>query len=277
MVGVCGCRRGFSRRMCFLNRERNWLRRQPWVSLPLAAGTKAGRKGPRAAAIVTAWTCGRLGFGVKNGYRNRDSKWSQCPGARFSHLCPCGAAGHSSSFHTLPRHWANRSVLTLPLFIVYVYWLVLHCCRHLFLLVLPLVRYVAAAAASGMILFGGGFCSPCAGQAGTSRSDVVDLFNVTSGVWTTHRLSERRSNLAATSVGDRWVLFIGGTTDVSPLPGGKVRRSDAVDIYDAHTGAWATTRLSSGRCCLGAAGEATTAAVLGSGSMVDVFSFAAQQ
>lgn len=134
-------------------------------------------------------------------------------------------------------------------------------------------QYITAAAARDVILFGGGFCSPCVGQNGTDRSDVVDLYNITSRTWSTHTLSERRSNLAATTVGDRWVLFIGGTTDVDPPPGAGIRRSSAVDVFDALSGGWRTLTLSSGRCCLGASGGANMAAILGSGSSADEYYF----
>lgn len=87
-------------------------------------------------------------------------------------------------------------------------------------------------------------------------------------------LLQRRSNLAATSVGGRYVLSGGGTTDVN---GGNVgiSRSNVVDIYDGETGMWSVQTLSEGRCCLGAAGGTTTAVFLGggAGTTADIFTF----
>ena len=45
--------------------------------------------------------------------------------------------------------------------------------------------------------------------AGSGRSDVVDLYNGASGTWSTAQLSEARSGLAATSVGNV-AIFAGG-------------------------------------------------------------------
>jgi hypothetical protein len=60
-------------------------------------------------------------------------------------------------------------------------------------------------------------CVCCAGgcrltgvTAGGLRSNAVDLYNITSGTWSTAQLSETRSNLAATSVGNM-AIFAGGS------------------------------------------------------------------
>jgi hypothetical protein len=50
---------------------------------------------------------------------------------------------------------------------------------------------------------------PCA--AGSGSSSVVDIFNVTSGTWSTAALSQARSYIAATSLPDAGVaIFAGG-------------------------------------------------------------------
>ena len=50
---------------------------------------------------------------------------------------------------------------------------------------------------------------PCA--AGSGVSDVVDIFNVTAGTWSTAALSQARYYLAATSLPDAGVaIFAGG-------------------------------------------------------------------
>jgi len=85
---------------------------------------------------------------------------------------------------------------------------------------------------------------------------------------------QRRSNLAITSVGGRYVLIGGGTTDVDPLPLG-VTRSTVVDVYDGKLDTWTTAQLSEGRCCLGAAGGNDTAVFLGGGcgTTADILTF----
>jgi hypothetical protein len=56
-------------------------------------------------------------------------------------------------------------------------------------------------------VFAGGFCSPCAGQNDTSRSHVADVLDTVTGRWTSHVLAQKRSNLAAASVGGRFAVF----------------------------------------------------------------------
>lgn len=134
-------------------------------------------------------------------------------------------------------------------------------------------RYITAAAAGTHILFGGGFCSPCKGQNGTDRSNVVDLFDTATGLWSAHPLSQRRSNLAACSVGSRYALFAGGTTDAE----GGLSRSTHVDIFDGETGMWSNASLEIGRCCLACGGTLDGGAGVCAGgiapNIADVFSF----
>lgn len=143
-------------------------------------------------------------------------------------------------------------------------------------------QYVVAAGAGGMAVFAGGFCSPCLGTNGTTdRSDVVDVFDAATQTWTSAVLSQRRSNLAATAVGDRWIVIAGGTSDLpssgsgSGGGGADIYRSTAVDIFDTTTREWSTSRLGAGRCSLGAAGGNRTAVFLGGsvGTAVDIFGF----
>jgi len=138
-------------------------------------------------------------------------------------------------------------------------------------------QYIVAANAGTKVVFAGGFCSPCLGQNGTSRSNVADVFDSKTLTWSSHILSQRRSNLAAASVGRRWAVFGGGTTDVG-ISGG-LERSDVVDIYDGHTGEWHVAKLQHGRCCLGAAGTGKLAVFLAGAcespvpQVADVFTF----
>lgn len=74
-------------------------------------------------------------------------------------------------------------------------------------------------------MFGGG-------TLGTVKSDAVDIFNVTSGEWTTATLSLARDDLAAAAAGD-FVLFGGGDDTDSAS-------SDVVDIFNIRTKEWTT-------------------------------------
>jgi hypothetical protein len=146
-------------------------------------------------------------------------------------------------------------------------------------------------------VFAGGFCSPCAGQPGTDRSVVVDIFDSRTQSWRAARLSQRRSNLAACGVGQRFAIFGGGSSDLPNPPtssssssssagmmggggggGGGHRpmigRSNVVDIFDSLTGSWSNATLSGdGRCCLGAAGGNATFGFFGGStpSLADLF------
>ena len=136
-------------------------------------------------------------------------------------------------------------------------------------------QYVVAGATDSQILFAGGFCSPCAGENTTThRSNVVDIFDVRSNTWQSTKLSQRRSNLAVTCVGGRYVLFGGGTSEV-PDPTLTNIKSNVVDIYDGLTQTWSVAKLSEARCCLGAGATENTAVFFGggSGSIADIFEF----
>ncbi len=50
---------------------------------------------------------------------------------------------------------------------------------------------------------------PCAAESG-GNSSVVDIFNVTSGTWSTAALSQARYGLAATSLPDAGVVIFAG-------------------------------------------------------------------
>ena len=116
------------------------------------------------------------------------------------------------------------------------------------------------------------------------RSVVVDIFDSRTGRWAAAKLSQRRSNLAAASVGGRYAVFGGGSSDAPNPPAAAagfaspraplIGRSNVVDIYDGVARTWSSARLSgSGRCCLGAAGGNTTFAFVGGSTpgLADVF------
>jgi hypothetical protein len=72
------------------------------------------------------------------------------------------------------------------------------------------------------------------GNTSTGPSDRVDIYNVTSGSWTTATLSIPRSRLAATSLQN--LVFFGGGLNRA--------ESNQVDIYNILNGSWSTATLS---------------------------------
>ena len=82
------------------------------------------------------------------------------------------------------------------------------------------------------------------GEANSGASNVVDIYNSSTGQWSTATLSVPRGYLAATVVGTK-AIFAGGRTN-SGDP------SNVVDIYDSSTGQWSTAALSQARFQLAA-------------------------
>ena len=78
-----------------------------------------------------------------------------------------------------------------------------------------------------------------------SNSNVVDIYNTTSGIWSTTNMSQARTFLAATSAGNQ-VFFAGGCA-----PGPNVI-TNVVDIYSTSAGTWSTASLSQARYGLSA-------------------------
>jgi hypothetical protein len=102
------------------------------------------------------------------------------------------------------------------------------------------------------VLFGGG-------ASGTDTDiniiNTVDIYNATSGIWTTASLSVARAGVAAVSVKDL-VLFGGGFSNLTYYYSSDtltVEPSNAVDIFNATSGAWTTASLSIARFELAAA------------------------
>ena len=75
--------------------------------------------------------------------------------------------------------------------------------------------------------------------AGFVVSNVVDVYNGTTGAWSTAQLSVARYLVAAASVGNL-ALFAGGWIADGDY-------SAVVDVYNGGTGAWSTAQLSEGR------------------------------
>jgi hypothetical protein len=69
-------------------------------------------------------------------------------------------------------------------------------------------------------------------------NNVVDMYNASSGMWTTATLSQARTRLASTTVGNL-AIFGGGAIYQGYSP--------VVDIYNATDNTWTNTVLSEGR------------------------------
>jgi hypothetical protein len=135
---------------------------------------------------------------------------------------------------------------------------------------LSVARYIlAATSVADLALFGGG--AMFFGQdQGKGLSSVVDIFNVTSGLWTVQSLRVARSYLVATSVANL-ALFGGGVSD-----DGIPTKSQVVDIFNVTSGLWTTASLSVARMLLSATSVADLA-LFGGGlsdrllTVVDIF------
>ena len=89
---------------------------------------------------------------------------------------------------------------------------------------LPQARaYLSAASVGNQVFFAGGRDS-----SGKS-SNVVDIYNTSTGMWSAVNLSQARWGIAMATVGNR-VFFGGGQADSGA--------SNVVDIYDTSTGTW---------------------------------------
>jgi autotransporter-associated beta strand protein len=98
---------------------------------------------------------------------------------------------------------------------------------------------LAATSAGGKVFFAGG-------ENGGVSSNVVDIYDLTTGLWSVAHLSQARNYLAATSVGSK-VFFGGGISQATGA------LSDTVDIFDTNTNTWSSARLSKARTTLCAA------------------------
>ena len=115
----------------------------------------------------------------------------------------------------------------------------------------------AATAVGHRAFFAGG------GAAG-NLSDVVDIYDADTDMWSTATLSQGREMLAATTVGSK-ALFAGGKAGENLL--------DVVDIFDADTGTWSTATLSAARTGLAATtvGSKAFFAAGGGSNVVDIY------
>ncbi|KAJ2725736.1 hypothetical protein GGI07_001104 [Coemansia sp. Benny D115] len=90
--------------------------------------------------------------------------------------------------------------------------------------------YIAAASAGQYALFAGGRLQD------STYTDVVDIYDKSTGKWTVAHLSSPRSSIGAGSVGGRYAVFAGGMDAEFKVVG-------TVDVFDAETGEWSTLDL----------------------------------
>jgi len=108
--------------------------------------------------------------------------------------------------------------------------------------------WIAATSSGDLIFFAGGILSF------TSVSDRVDIYNVTSGIWTTATLSLPRGGLAAASSGNL-VFFAGGGNSLNFILQTNFfsgNASNRVDIFNTSDGSWSIATLSQARTGLAA-------------------------
>jgi hypothetical protein len=118
---------------------------------------------------------------------------------------------------------------------------------------------LAAVTVGSVALFaGGGTSHECAQSCNMDNvhSDQVDIFDALSSTWSTARLSEARSFLAAVAHGSR--AFFGGG-DITGIP----YASKRVDIYDASTGLWSISEFPQSRSLMAAAAAGQTVIFFG--------------
>jgi len=122
---------------------------------------------------------------------------------------------------------------------------------------------LAATSSGDLVIFAGGVNV-------TGYSDRVDIYNVTSGIWTTATLSVPRGYLAAASAANL-VFFAGGCCPV--LFGGGFDGTSIsykqVDIYNISERSWSTAKLSQERRWF-AATSVRNLVLFGGGSLSDV-------
>lgn len=99
--------------------------------------------------------------------------------------------------------------------------------------------YVQAVSYQNTALFAGFYDVVTFSPLNMSFSNVVNIYNATTGTWSVDTLSQARGNMSATVVGDL-ALFAGGQTSTTTM-------SKRVDIYHFTTGTWSTASLSIAR------------------------------
>jgi autotransporter-associated beta strand protein len=97
---------------------------------------------------------------------------------------------------------------------------------------------MAAAAAGGKVVFAGGY------EAGSLGSDIVDIYDTSTGQWTVAKLSQGRANIASTASGNL-IFFAGGNYPNNGY-------SNNIDVYDVSNNTWSLMKLSEAKNLLAA-------------------------
>ena len=113
---------------------------------------------------------------------------------------------------------------------------------------------VVIGAAGNKILFAGGN-----GTSGACASSRVDIFDISTNLWTTAELSQARFGMGTASLGSK--IFFGGGFTPQFFPNSTTcyissnsneTRSSVIDIYEASSNTWSTAQLSTPRVPTGA-------------------------
>ncbi|WP_158638352.1 T9SS type A sorting domain-containing protein [Panacibacter ginsenosidivorans] len=116
---------------------------------------------------------------------------------------------------------------------------------------------IAVGSAADKILFAGGWYWDI--MYNQLQTNVVDIYNNTTGIWSKALLSKKREEIGVAVVGNK-ILFAGGYTST-----GTSFASKNVDIYDALTNTWTNTNFSVGRYDMAIAVVGTKAYFAGGG------------
>lgn len=120
---------------------------------------------------------------------------------------------------------------------------------------------IAVASTADKILFAGGwFWDITYNQL---QSNVVDIYNNTTGLWSKALLSKKREQISVAVIGNK-ILFAGGFSNTA-----LAQTSKTVDIYDAVTNTWTVTYFSKGRYGVVASVVGSKAYFAGGNSTVD--------
>jgi len=119
------------------------------------------------------------------------------------------------------------------------------------------------ATVANKIFFAGGRFLPSV--PGPNFSNVVDIYDITTGSWSTATLSQPRWGMTAATLGNK-VFFAGGT---AILPSG-VGITTRVDVYDVATDAWSTLEMPHAGGSLASIGLGSKLFIAG-GSFVDIY------
>jgi hypothetical protein len=109
--------------------------------------------------------------------------------------------------------------------------------------------WMAATNGNGKIFFAGG--NDGLSHSENQTSNIVNIYNEGTNLWTQRSLSEGRAFLTAVRVGDK-ILFAGGIKKLD-WSFEIFETSDKVDIYDLNTGQWSTDVLSQPRAFIASA------------------------